>query len=69
MLALLIAAGAGAAMGWPYYLAVLGVAAHLKWQEFDVDLDDPKDCLSKFRSNRFIGWILLAGIVLGRLWS
>ena len=69
MLALLIAAGAQAGMGWLYYVAVLGVAVHLKWQEFDVDLDDPKDCLSKFRSNRFIGWILLAGIVLGRLWS
>ena len=36
-------------------------------RQFDVDLDDPKDCLAKFRSNRFIGWILLAGIVLGRL--
>ncbi len=56
-------------MGWLYYVAVLAVAAHLKWQESEVDLDDPKDCLSKFRSNRFIGWILLAGIVLGRLWS
>ncbi len=45
MLALLIAAGAQAGMGWLYYVAVLGVAVHLKWQEFDVDLDDPKDCL------------------------
>ena len=33
----------------------------------DVDLDDAKDCLVKFRSNRFIGWILFAGIVLDRL--
>jgi 4-hydroxybenzoate polyprenyltransferase len=69
MLALLISAGAAAEMGWLYYVAVLAVAAHLKWQESDVDLDNPEDCKSKFRSNRFIGWILLAGIVLGRLWS
>ena len=69
MLVLLVAAGAQAGMSWVYYLAVLAVAGHLKWQESDVDLDNPKDCLAKFRSNRIIGWILLAGIVLGRLWS
>jgi len=69
MLALLIAAGAYAGMAWIYYLALLGVAAHLKWQQSEVDLDNAKDCLAKFRSNRIIGWILLAGIVFGRLWS
>jgi 4-hydroxybenzoate polyprenyltransferase len=69
MLVLLVVTGATAGIGWIYYLAVLGVAFHLKWQQADVDLDDPKDCLAKFRSNRAIGWILLAGIVLGRLWS
>lgn len=69
MLVMLVAAGAQAGMSWIYYLAVLGVALHLTWQLAEVDLDDPKDCLAKFRSNRFIGWILLAGIVLGRLWS
>jgi hypothetical protein len=35
----------------------------------EVNLDDPKDCLAKFRSNRFFGSYLLAGFVLGRLWS
>ncbi len=69
MLALLVAVGAGTGLAWVYYLAVLAVAAHLKWQEANVNLDDPKDCLAKFRSNRTIGWILLAGLVFGRLWS
>jgi 4-hydroxybenzoate polyprenyltransferase len=69
MLVLLVAAGAEAGMAWIYYLGVLGVSLHLKWQLSEVDLDDPKNCLAKFRSNRFIGWILLAAIVLGRLWS
>jgi 4-hydroxybenzoate polyprenyltransferase len=69
MLVLLVAAGAEAGLSWIYYIGVLGVSLHLKWQLADVDLDNPKDCLAKFRSNRFIGWILLAGIVLGRLWS
>ncbi|MEZ5832141.1 MAG: 4-hydroxybenzoate octaprenyltransferase [Dongiaceae bacterium] len=69
MLVLLVAAGAAAGMAWAYYVGVLAVAAHLKWQEADVDLDNPKDCRAKFYSNRIIGWVLLAGIVLGRLWS
>jgi 4-hydroxybenzoate polyprenyltransferase len=69
MLVLLVIAGANAGIGWIYYLAVLAVAVHLKWQQANVDLDNPQDCLAKFRSNRVIGWILLAGIVLGRLWS
>ena len=28
-----------------------------------MDIDDPADCLAKFRSNRLTGWLLLAGIV------
>jgi 4-hydroxybenzoate polyprenyltransferase len=48
-------------------LAIAVVALHLTWQILTVDLDDPSDCLAKFRSNRWIGWILLVGIVAGRL--
>jgi 4-hydroxybenzoate polyprenyltransferase len=48
------------------YLGLAGVLAHLLWQLYDVDIDDPQDCLAKFRANRFIGWILLFGIVLDR---
>jgi 4-hydroxybenzoate polyprenyltransferase len=69
MLVLLVAVGASADMAWIYYVAVLAMAGHLKWQEANVDLDNAKDCLAKFHSNRVIGWILLAGLVLGRLWS
>jgi 4-hydroxybenzoate polyprenyltransferase len=61
--AALLAAGAGL-IGY----AALAVAwAHMLWQMRDVDLDDAKDCLTKFRSNRFIGWILFIGIVLDRM--
>jgi len=30
-----------------------------------VAIDDPADCLAKFRSNRGVGWLMLAGIVGG----
>jgi 4-hydroxybenzoate polyprenyltransferase len=56
-----------AGLGWPAMLAVAGVALHLTWQILAVDLGDPADCLAKFRSNRWIGWILLLGILGGRL--
>ena len=54
-------------LGWPAMLAVAGVALHLTWQILTVDLDDPADCLAKFRSNRWIGWLLLIGIIAGQL--
>ena len=31
-----------------------------------LDIDQPADCLAKFRSNRFVGWLVLAGIVAGQ---
>ena len=32
-----------------------------------VDTENPLDCLGKFRSNRLVGWLVLAGIVAGHL--
>ena len=56
-----------AGLGLFAWLALIGVAGHLAWQIATVDFDNPADCLAKFRSNRWLGWILLVGIVLGRL--
>lgn len=53
-------------LGWPAMLAAAAVALHLTWQILTVELDDPTDCLAKFRSNRWIGWLLLIGIVAGQ---
>ncbi|MCP5365510.1 MAG: 4-hydroxybenzoate octaprenyltransferase [Hyphomicrobiales bacterium] len=65
--ALLAASGWLVSLGWPYYCVLAVVAAHLAWQTITVDLDDPKDCLAKFRSNRHVGLIIFAGIVIGQL--
>lgn len=58
-----------AGLGWPAWLAFGLVAAHFVWQIAAVDTDDPHDCLAKFRANRWLGWILLAGVAAGRLVS
>jgi 4-hydroxybenzoate polyprenyltransferase len=65
--AVLLFAVALVGVGWPAWIALALVACHLAWQIVAVDLDDPADCLAKFRSNRWIGWILLIGIIVGPL--
>ncbi len=65
--ALIAAAGLLAELGWPFYLALGLGALHLLWQARMVDTNDPKDCLSKFKSNRDFGFIMLAGIVAGQI--
>lgn len=57
-------AGAGA-------LAFAGLAvaaAHMVWQVATLDIDDPGSCLARFRSNRDLGFIVLAGIVADMAW-
>jgi 4-hydroxybenzoate polyprenyltransferase len=64
---LLMLVVATAALGWAAKLGVIGVALHLAWQAVACDFDDPKDCLAIFKSNRFVGWILLAGLIIAKL--
>jgi 4-hydroxybenzoate polyprenyltransferase len=61
------AAGGLAGLGWPFFALLAAAAAQLLWQAADVKLDDPADCLAKFKSNRLAGWLVLAGIVAGQL--
>ena len=52
---------------WMKSSSAIAGAAQLLWQVARVELDDPADCLAKFKSNRLFGWILLAGIVAGQV--
>ena len=56
-------AGASAGLGLFYRAALVCVAFQLGWQAATVDTSSQADCLAKFRSSRWIGWILLAGII------
>ncbi len=59
-------ASAGWIMGllWPFWVGIGVMALHFIWQITTVKIDDPHDCLDKFKSNRTIGWIFLAGIFM-----
>lgn len=68
-IASLALAGFNAQLGWPFYAFLVAASAHLAWQIGTVDLSNPKDCSQKFLSTKWIGAIVLAGIVFGRLGS
>ena len=60
-------AGWAAGLDWPYFVGLVAGAAHLAWQAATVRINDPKDCLRKFKSNRDFGLIVLAGIVAAQV--
>ncbi|CCG09396.1 4-hydroxybenzoate octaprenyltransferase [Pararhodospirillum photometricum] len=67
MIVLIGIAGALAGLGplfWPLLLAALG---HLMWQLWALDINNSDVCLALFKSNRFVGWILLAAFVAGQV--
>ncbi len=64
-LALIAAAGLLAGLAWSFYAVLAPALAHLGWQAAAVDMDDPKDCLDKFKSNRVFGLIVLAAVAAG----
>jgi 4-hydroxybenzoate polyprenyltransferase len=65
----LVAVALSGVAGWlmglsTVFFACLGLGLiQLLWQVWDLDLDDPHDCLRKFKSNRLFGWLVLAGLV------
>lgn len=49
-----------------YFLSLACALYILHWQTTSLDINDPKDCADKFQSNVKIGFIILAGILLGK---
>ncbi len=60
---LFAASGWAAGLAWPYDLGVAALALQLAWQIRRLDIDAPLLCLRLFQSNRWAGWLLLAGLV------
>jgi 4-hydroxybenzoate polyprenyltransferase len=65
--ALWLAAGLADGLNPMFIIGLTLAASQLAWQAVQVDIHDPIDCLSKFRSNRVVGWLMLAGIIIGHL--
>ncbi|MBT3991443.1 MAG: 4-hydroxybenzoate octaprenyltransferase [Rhodospirillaceae bacterium] len=55
------------ALSWPFYIGLALTTMHGVWQVWDLKIDNPHDCLAKFKSNRLFSWLFLGGIVLGQI--
>jgi len=44
---------------------LIAAAVQLAWQVATINFSSPSDCLAKFRSNRFVGWLVLFGFIAG----
>lgn len=58
------AAGIMAHAGTAFLLGMMAAGAHLAWQVKTLDIDDPDNCLSRFRSNRDFAALVFAAIII-----
>ncbi len=58
------ASGIMAGAGLAFLLGMTGAAVQLGWQVASLDMDDPENCLKRFRSNRDFGLIVLGAILI-----
>lgn len=58
-------AGWRAELGPLFLIGLVLAAVQLAWQAGRVNIDDPGDCLAKFRSNTWFGWIVFAAAIIG----
>ena len=63
-LVLLLAAYAGAGVGFIAYLGLFVAAVMFAWQILVLDIDNPDQCLQLFKFNTRIGAVIFAGLVL-----
>jgi 4-hydroxybenzoate polyprenyltransferase len=62
---LFAAAGWAAGFKLAYYAVLTLAAGQLAWQATALQMDNPTDCLAKFRSNRLFSWLIVAALVFG----
>lgn len=52
-------------LDWVAYAGLAGMALQMGWQVSTLDIDDPANCLHRFKSNKNAGFVLLLGLLLG----
>ena len=53
----------------PFAALALACAVQLLWQIVDLKIDDPADCLSKFRSNHLFGLLVFLALVVANVYG
>lgn len=62
---LIFMAGILEQMGWVYYFSLLLIAGHFSWQIKTFQANDPALCLRLFRSNQWVGLLVLLAFLSG----
>ena len=62
-LAMWLAAGVQARLGWPFAAGVAAAAAMVGWHYILIRERDPARCFTAFRANHWVGFALFAGVV------
>jgi 4-hydroxybenzoate polyprenyltransferase len=62
----LMLTGVSAGLGKSYYIVLTGAALFAAFQLFIWRMNDPDNCLKRFRANRDFGLIILAAIIIGK---
>ncbi len=57
------AAALSVGTGLVFALALLLIAGHFVWQINTIEIDDPDNCLSRFRANQWVGWVFFLGVI------
>lgn len=57
-----IICGRSFALGWPYYVAVTGVAIMFMWHQWLIRHRDEKACFAAFNQSKWIGLMIFIGI-------
>lgn len=52
-----------------YYMGISSAGAHLLWQIYTADLNNPTNLAERFRSNNLVGWIVFGSCVAGNVMS
>jgi len=53
----------------PALAGLVAAGVHMARQIRVLDIDDPDQCLSLFKSNSIVGWLIFIGLLAGGLWA
>ncbi len=62
-------AGILAGAGLVYFATLVVVSLQLVWQIATLDIDDSANCLVRFRSNQWVGWLIFLGTAVDMVWA
>lgn len=66
-LLLMAASGYLVGLSWVYYAGLVLCGGQMIWQIKTLDIDNPKNCLVRFKSNRNFGLVLTAAIIAAQV--